>query len=81
MSVEGHFVKGHSHRILAPVFPGWIGSNISNWVQYSGTLLHAVALLVAAKYTAWSMPFCSDASISLLKADIGIGSIKVINGF
>lgn len=68
MRVEGHLYKGHSHQILTLVFPGWTGSGISDWVQYAGTLLHAVALLVAAKYTAWSSLFCSDASVSLLKA-------------
>jgi len=67
VGVEGHLYKGHSHQILAPVFPGWTGSDISDWRQYSGTLLHAVGLLVAAKCTAWSSLCCSDASISLLK--------------
>lgn len=43
---------------------------ISSWVQCSSTLLHAVARLVAAKCTAWSMLFCSDASVSLLQAKI-----------
>lgn len=53
MSIEGHLYEGHDHQIQTPVFPGWTGSDISDGVQYSGTLLHAVVLLVAAKYTAW----------------------------
>lgn len=40
--------------------------------------MHAVDLLVAAKYTAWSL-FCSAASVPLLK-DIGVGSTEVIYG-
>lgn len=68
-SVEGHLCKGQRHQTLAPLLPGWTGSDISNLVQYSGTLLHAVALFVAAKCTAWSSPCCSGASVSLLKAE------------